>query len=87
MASQPPTTGTPVQGQQGPPPQQQQGQAGAGERPLNVRDALSYLDQVKVSLWACEGTDVDWSAVMALRSGNHQERRRVHVTPCLDKRQ
>lgn len=47
MASQP-LTGTPIQGQgpgQGP---GQQGAAGAGERPLNVRDALSYLDQVKV---------------------------------------
>ena len=53
MASQPPTTGPSAQGQQQggpqPQPQQGQGQAGAGERPLNVRDALSYLDQVKVS--------------------------------------
>lgn len=46
MASQQPPI--PAQTPQNQPPQQPQ-QQGAGERPLNVRDALSYLDQVKVS--------------------------------------
>lgn len=46
MASQQPSIQAPTQ--QGQTPQQPQ-QQGAGERPLNVRDALSYLDQVKVS--------------------------------------
>ncbi|KAJ9093958.1 hypothetical protein QFC20_007014 [Naganishia adeliensis] len=45
MASQQPPI--PAQTLQNQPPQQPQ-QQGAGERPLNVRDALSYLDQVKV---------------------------------------
>jgi histone deacetylase complex regulatory component SIN3 len=57
MATQQPPTPAPGQ------PQQQQGQPqqqGAGDRPLNVRDALSYLDQVKVSQGSEMGEDGGW---------------------------